>query len=165
MNIHPAIQEIIDKHEQKYPNSCIASAIEIVLKALRKVDVHYYDVQNKWPNEDKKLTFAEFHERTIQGVMFEHKFNIARSPSFPFEELVEAIDSELIASKCVMISSRTKQGSHICVVSRKLDGDFLFFTKASPKTDIDLETGKKTIAGKITEREIRAWGGTDILVY
>ena len=163
MNIDLAIQEIIDQHEQKHPYSCIASAIEIVLKALRKVDVHYYDQQNKWPNRDKKLTFAKFDNETICGITFKQKFNITRNASFPFEKLFNAIDLELIANRCVMISRPTKEGWHICVVSKKQDGDFLFSTKASTKTDT--ETGKKTIRGKITKREIQKLGGTDILVY
>jgi hypothetical protein len=168
MNIHRAIQEIIDEHEQIYPKSCIASAIEIVLKALRKVDVYYYDVQNKWPNKDGKLTFANFKNMPIEGVTFKAKFteyNIATAKSFPFDELFTTIDSELNNNRCVMISRPTKQGSHICVISRKQDGDFLFFTKASPKSDTDRATGKITIKDKITPCEIRKWRGTHILFY
>jgi hypothetical protein len=155
MNIDQAIQELIDKHEQLYPLSCIASAIEIVLKLLSKVDMDYYDVQNNWKNEDGELSFADFHDKTFQGVRFEHRFSIGRNASFPFEELFETIESELIANRYVMISLPSKKGWHMWVIYQKQDDDFLAFSKA----------GKKTNYRNILKDEIWKVGGTDILVY
>ena len=44
-------QEIIKAHKQKYEYSCIPSAIEMVLKLLRKVGIDYYDLQDEWDNK------------------------------------------------------------------------------------------------------------------
>ena len=162
MNISQAIQLIIDEHKQVHQNSCIASAIEIVLKALRKVDVDFYDVQNEWPNEDGKLTFADFRDKLIHGIHFKHEFNIPRNPSFPFEKLFQTIDSELIANRYVMISLPSqmipvplRSGSHICIIYGEKDCDFLALTKA----------GKDTIRLNNLKNKIQKAGGTDILVY
>lgn len=146
---------IVDEHEQKYPKSCIASAIEIILKLIGEVDTNYYDVQDNWKNEDNRLSFADFHNRKIEGVRFERKFSIDRSKSFPFKELFETIDCELAAGRYVVISLVANNGWHMWVIYKKKDNDFSAVSKS----------GKTTIHLPKLKDQVQRMGGTDILVY
>lgn len=47
-------KSIIDNHEQKHQVSCIPSAVEMVLKLLRKVNVNYYELQESWKNKTER---------------------------------------------------------------------------------------------------------------
>jgi|SRR5208283_4293444 len=80
---------IIHAHKQKYIFSCIPSAVEMILKLLRKVPVNYYDLQDAWQNKCDG-NFNDFDGKVVEGVKFHQKFNTRdhpRGPSFPLEGL------------------------------------------------------------------------------
>jgi hypothetical protein len=90
--------KIIDSHEQKFENSCIPSAVEMVLKLLKKVDSSYYDQQSQW---EKIGSFAYYDGRTIEGVTFKLRNKLT------VDELFAEIDRELKENKCVIISLKS----------------------------------------------------------
>lgn len=145
---------VIDSHEQKYQLSCIPSAVEMVLKLLRKVDVNYYELQESWKNKTDG-NFSDFDERIIENVKFQKLFGDPRGPSFPLKNLFKKIDEELKSNRFVIISLVSNFGWHMFVVYDKLGDEYKAFTKI----------GKQTQYVNNAKEIVKQMRGTDILVY
>lgn len=118
---------IIAAHKQKYQYSCVPSAVEMILKLLKKVDIDYYCLQDHW--EDLKMNFCNYVRRefcqfeifdniTIKGVTF-HRI-CCNAP-----KLFEKIDEELSSERGVMVSVQY----HIWIIYGKKDSKYLNFSK------------------------------------
>lgn len=170
MNIVSGFEKgIIDQHEQKYCNSCVPSAVEMVLKLLEQVDVDYYCLQDHWC--DMKINFREhlrdhhcdlrnnneicdfeiFDNIRLKGVTFHRE---CRCP----EELFRKIDEELDADRYVIIS--LPPGYHAWVIYGRKGSDYLSISKHG-RTTIDCDNVKEIVLGKWKVKH----GQTDILVY
>ncbi len=156
------IRGIINQHRQVKNNSCIPSAVEMVLKLLKKVPLNYYNLQNGWTNDG---SFLNFDGQAIQGVTFRRINLTERGPNFPFDQLFKIINQELAEDRYVIIAllgmsdSGPKLHAYIVFDKDPSTEDYLTVTKASffstYVTQFDTD-----IKGRI--REIQ---GTDILVY
>jgi len=144
-------KSIVDLHRQLDENSCIPSAVEMVLKLLGKADPDYHELQKEWDNKSDG-SFADFDERTIRGVTFKLINRVS------FDELFEIIDRELKELRYVIISLRTSPKTyHMYVIYRKDDGNFKAFTKKHCVQDIEYVNDVK--------EKVRSMGITDILTY
>ena len=157
------IQRIIDQHQQVFRNSCIPSAVEMVLKLLEKVPIRYYDLQNAWTTDG---SFLNFDGQTIQGVTF-HRINLTdRGPYFPFDRLFEIIDQEVTAGRYVLASllgmSENGPCFHAYIIFEKDQStqDYIAVTKARVLNGTYVTQFDANIKGRICEIQ-----GTDILVY
>ena len=156
------IQGIIDQHQQISNNSCIPSAVEMILKLLEKAPVSYYDLQNAWATNG---SFANFDEQTILGVTF-HRINLAnRGADFPLNQLFEIIDQELAANRYVAIALSGMSGTEPCFHA------YVVFDKDQPTLDYVAVTKASTNGAYVTQFDmnikarVREIQGTDILVY
>ena len=156
------IKRIIDQHQQISDNSCIPSAVEMILKLLEKAPINYYELQNEWTIDG---SFANFDGRTIHGVTF-RRINLAdRGANFPLNLLFKIIDQELAADRYVVIAlfgmSNSGPSFHAYVIFDKdlITQDYFAVTKVSLKGTYvtHFETNIKS--------RIRKIQGTDILVY
>lgn len=147
--------EIVDSHRQIYENSCIPSAIEMILKLLGKVDSNYYIQQYLW--ENKIGSFADFDGKIIEGVTF--KLINGKT----MDGLFVDIDQQLKASNFVIISLKSslidkKEPAnlyHMYVIFDYCEKDYRAFTKIRQDT--------KCIAN--VREIVKAMGTTDILIY
>ncbi|MGO9014033.1 MAG: hypothetical protein ACLQF0_03545 [Dissulfurispiraceae bacterium] len=149
---------IIDTHEQLDINSCIPSAVEMILKLLKEVPADYYDLQKAWepaPGDN----FSKYDGIVIENVKFELKFNLSNHPrgtSFPLDRLFNTIDDELQAGRFVAISLEVKGGWHNYIIYKKnADGEYSACTKCY----------RDTCFTHNVKARVEAMGGTDILVY
>ncbi len=92
-------KEVLVKHIQKYPNSCVPMAIELVLKLMRVVDLDYYDLQDEKGNASSGG--EDFNERIINNTQISIEYNIPRGTNFPLEDLFDKITSELECGRFV----------------------------------------------------------------
>lgn len=153
MNFH---KPTIDAHEQKYVHSCIPSSVEMVLKLLGKVISDYYNLQNEWDNKTTG-SLNEFDGKTIEGLTFGVKFGYERNPHFPFTDLFQTIDAELVSGRYVIISLKSEENKyHMWVIYEKLKDDYLAFSKGDKHTIYFNGSVKKCIY---------SMQGTDILIY
>lgn len=156
------IQRIIDQHQQISNNSCIPSAVEMILKLLERAPISYYELQNAWTTNG---SFANFDGQTIRGVTF-RRINLAdRGADFPLNQLFEIIDQELAADRYVVIAlfgmSDRGPSFHAYVIFDKdqLTQDYLAVTKVS-LNDTYVIQFDTNIKARVCEIQ-----GTDILVY
>ena len=98
-------KEIIDKHIQKYPYSCIPSCVEMVLKLLNKVNLGYYKLQDTWKN-NKNGSFHNFDKNIIKGITFHHEFNMDRGADFPIEKLTKRLKTATSFEELSVCSER-----------------------------------------------------------
>ena len=118
------IQSRIDAHGQLYKNSCIPSAVEMVLKSLNRADKDYYELQKRWGKRTDR-SFDIFidcftNEGECKGLIFRKREDLAN-------DLFRVIDEELKADRYVIISA----GDHMWIIYGKTDDDYLNFSKAS----------------------------------
>jgi hypothetical protein len=147
--------EAINKHKQIYPNSCIPSGIEMVLKLNKKVDSNFYNYQKIWGNKFDG-TFANFDSLLLNGLRFYQKFNLSRNSEFPINDLFTTIDKELAESRYVLISLPSDSGWHMYVICNKLaNGEFVAYSKA----------GSKNLMLSNVKEIVRQVKGTDIMIY
>ena len=153
-------RSIIDSHVQKYYLSCIPSAVEMILKLLGKVSCDYYELQDEWHSKygDKSSgSFADFDEKTIEGVTFLCKFGSLRGSEFPYTKLFNTIDEELASGRYVMVSLTTPRNQyHIHVIYDNKNNDYQEFTKTFKNTT--------HFSGSV-KAHIKQMQGTDILIY
>lgn len=83
------MKEVVDSHEQKYKLSCSPSLIEMMLKIHGLVDSKYYDLQEKYKNENVGLT--HFRNQEIEGLHI-HSHDESSGQSFldRLQELTKA---------------------------------------------------------------------------
>jgi hypothetical protein len=154
------VERIIDQHQQISAQSCIPSAVEMVLKLLGKVDASYYDQQSSWTNG----SFENFDGQTISEVTF-RRINLAeRGPSFPYDQLFGIIDRELESDRYVIISLlgifRGMSVYHAYIIFDKTqNNDYLAVTKAFTNE------GQVTQFIDDVKNRVRQIRGTDILTY
>src|SRR6266404_1055642 len=122
MEIDPIIRT---SHTQLDEFSCIPMSIEYVLKLLGRVPRDWFVLQFEWKNK-KTRSFADFHEREIEGLKFRQQFAFQRGGDFPLNELFRTIDSELAASRYVIISLSMPGGWHNFVIHEHLpDAEYI----------------------------------------
>ena len=146
-------------HKQKSEYSCIPSAVEMILKLLKKVSVDYYDLQNQW-GDKKDGNFSCFERKTINGVTFQHKFDICKFPRgsmFPMDALFTAIDSELNSDRLVIVALSTNGGWHNYVIYEKEGNEYKALRKYYGVQDLCYENSIKN--------RVQSIQGTDILTY
>jgi hypothetical protein len=154
------VARIIDQHQQISLQSCIPSAVEMVLKLLGKVDSDYYDQQSNWTNG----SFEDFDGQTISEVTF-RRINLAeRGPDFPHDQLFNIIDQELESDRYVVISllGRFREVSvyHAYIIFDKTENNgYLAVTKAFTNR------GQVTQFIDDVKNRVRQIQGTDILTY
>lgn len=163
VNSQHFVQGIIYQHQQKFGNSCIPSAVEMVLKLLRKAPVSYYDLQDGWTTNS---SFANFDGQTICGVTF-RRINLSnRGQNFPIDHLFEIIDQELTADRYVIIALLEMSDNgpcfHAYVLFEKdqLTQDYVAVTKARALNGTYVTQFGTNIKARVCEIQ-----GTDILVY
>ena len=150
-------RKIVHAHLQLYSESCIPTAVELVLILAGRVPSSYYDLQREWKNS-KYGTFDIFVGRTIAGLTFHRNFWLPRCAMFPFKGLFSAIDAELNAGRFVIIGLRDDDESpfHAWVIVERLpDGEYLGFSK----------NGAETMEATDIRRRIISNGGTDFNSY
>lgn len=145
---------IIDTHVQKDEFSCIPSAVEMILKLLRRVPVDYYDLQNQWQNK-KDGSFSDFDGTTCFGVTFTHKKYGPRWNGTPTDKLFNEIDGELGCGRYVPISIWCPPYFHNYIVFDKTDREYLAFSK----------NYAHTVELRDIRRRVEDMKGTDILTY
>jgi hypothetical protein len=152
MNFNAAI---VDAHKQKYPNSCIPSAVELVLKLKGRVDKDYFELQDAWKFKSDG-NFSDFHNQCLFGLRFIQLFNLTRGATFPLGELFNKINTELEANRYVVISlGHPTQGWHMYIIYKKDNLEFAAFSK----------NGEQTISTNKIRQIVTGMGGTDILTY
>lgn len=156
----PALQHnIIDEHQQLYELSCIPSCVEMILKLLDRVPVNYYTLQKLWGN--KNGGFADFDNKTIEGVTFHNVYDDKKFPrgdKFPLTELFSTIQEEITQGRYVGVSleNQNHRGYHMYVVyDMDSNREFLAVSKNS----------QKTIYEDSIKKIITRMKGTDILIY
>lgn len=150
-------KEIVNSHEQKYRFSCIPSAVEIVLKLLKRVDHDYYELQHSWDDRTDG-SFADFDGKTVRGLTFKvPKSGSPRASSFPLETLFATIDQELGSGRFIIVSLPEGSDWHMYVIYDKLNDDYEAITK---KYD-----AQNTFYINDVKKRIMSAQGTDILVY
>jgi len=153
--IVPFSEERLTSHVQRYPCSCIPSAIEIILKQLGKVDSDYYELQDYWRNKCDG-SFHDFEGKVLYGLTFKHLFGRERGPNFPLDALFRTISDELAQQRFVVVSlSAPGGGWHMFVIHSQIGAEFV----AAAKTD-----SANWIVSNV-KSQVRQMGGTDILVY
>ncbi len=100
----PRLNSSIDTHTQLFSFSCIASAVEMVLKLLGRVHPDYYTLQKLW-DDRRNGNFLDVDMQRIEGVTFLAKFSPPhRGPHFPLDQLFAIIDNELSQDRYVIVS-------------------------------------------------------------
>jgi hypothetical protein len=157
-----SIQKIIDQHQQISNNSCIPSAVEMILKLLEKAPLDYYELQNAWTIDG---SFANFDGQTIRGVTFRRTNLADRGADFPLDQLFGIIDQELAAGRYVIIAlfgmsdSGPRFHAYVIFDIDQITQDYLAVTRAS------LNGTYVTQFDTNIKARIREIQGTDILVY
>jgi hypothetical protein len=145
-------ERIIDSHVQCPGNTCIPSAVEMVLKLHGAVDTDYYELQDTWSGS----SFADFDGREIHGFRFKQVYSPAdRRATFPFHDLFRRIQDELQQGRMVIISLPSNQGFHVWIIHDYDGGNFHAFSKSDGHT----------IRENRVMEIVQGIGGTDILVY
>jgi len=158
--------EIVKQHKQKYCNSCIPSAVEMVLKLLGKADINFYCFQDNWSLicvciekigiSDQKFKF--FQKIRFPGMAFEQRLGNA-------SEILDIIDREICSDRLVIISLQNPHNSdsHIWIIyGKENDGNYLGFSRDYCEDEI-LHLKKAGI--DLRSQLLKKGGDTDILVY
>lgn len=126
-------EEVLKNHKQKYANSCVPMAIELVLKLMGKMDIDDYSLQDE--KGDKSRGGIDYNLKIKNGVEISLDFDILRGPTFPLEQLFEKITQELDEGRFVNCACRDKvwQNFHAYVIYGYQDDEFLAIS-----TDLNL---------------------------
>ena len=154
--------EKIDLHHQRPANTCIPSAVEIILKQLGKVPIGFYLLQDGW----RGSSFSDIDGKEYFGLRFKAEFTqdaYPRGPDFPLEQLLHKISNELSEGRYVVVSLRGYDSSarrwldcyHMFVIYAEVDGEFQAVSK----------NGEETIRVDNVKDYFTHMGGTDILTY
>jgi len=147
-------QEIVAKHRQVYPFSCIPMAIEFVLKLLGRMPPDCTQLQDAWNNRTDG-NFRDFDGRLINGIRFRQQYSDTRGDQFPLDSLFSTIASELSAGRYVVIALSEGQNFHNCVIYDALPcGEFRAITKGGSTETIDN-----------VRQMVQTMKGTDIMTY
>jgi hypothetical protein len=150
-------------HQQIYPDSCISSAVEMILKLNNKVDEDYYSLQVEQyrklhiennPDNEKYKSFNYLNGQEYYGLKFT---NISEQPA---DELFQKIDEEINEGRYVIISLGNQNGGfHMWIIygCDKVDGDYLNFSKRYCSTEL--------ICFNHLKAHARYMGKADILTY
>lgn len=155
MHICDFFETVVNNHDQLFQLSCIPSAVEMVLKYHKVVDLDFYDLQNKWKNKNDG-SFRDFDNKELYGITFAQKFVLTRDASFPIDSLFQTIEKELRSKKKVIISLPAESGWHMFVICKQTpDGDFVSYSKL----------GTHTLIVRNTKEIVRKSNGTEIMTY
>lgn len=147
--------QIVNNHRQIDQFSCIPSCVEIILKLLGRVPADYYDLQRAWDNRING-SFADFHNKTIEGLTFQVAFALPRGEKFPLTDLFSTIEKEIQQGRYVAVSIANHLGFHMYVIyDIDENGEFLSVSKYY----------EKTIPENFVRKAIADMQGTDILLY
>lgn len=147
--------QIVDAHEQGYPNSCIPSSMEMVLKLLGRVPDSYFDLQKAWKNMGDG-GFIDFHGKTFAGVTFRLQYALPSNGDFPLSALFDTIHHELEAGRFVIASLASPRGWHMWVIyDEDINGEFLAVSK----------DGRNTLKKSHVKADIVSMQGTHICTY
>ena len=156
--------KIIDQHEQIYKKSCVASAIEMILKLEKKVAINYTGLQ--YELKDRAIGFGDFNNKTILGLTFESKFG--SYDNFDFVALFNFIDKELVEERFVVVSlgNDTCSSCHMFIIYEKSEeGKYFAFTKESKEGELPAKITKEEQNAKEIIKKMNNGKGTDILIY
>jgi hypothetical protein len=166
-------KEIIRNHRQLFEFSCVPMAVEFVLKLIEHAERGYFELQEKSQN-NKLGTFADFDNREINGVKFQHKFSVKGGRNFPPEKmkkLFETIDRELDEKKRYVIISvandpaEPSQGWHNFVIyDRNKEGEYEAVSKTF-QPDLNVHDDSDTWRRSDIRKKVTEMTGTDILTY
>jgi hypothetical protein len=149
----PLNPDVLARHSQLSPYSCIPMSVEFVLKLLGKLAPEVFPLQNAWGNRADG-NFSDFDGRTFDGVKFTKQFPDPRNDSFPLDDLFNTIENELASGRYVIISLAVPPHYHNYVIYNRLpNGEFEAITK-----------GQTERINDVRER-VRNMRGTDILTY
>jgi len=115
-------KKVVEYHIQKDRYSCIPSAVELVLKLLKKVPLNYYELQDIWSNKQNG-SFADFDGKTIENVTFTRRYNLT------LKKLLEVVDEELKSNRFVIIPLPLGSEAHCYVIYGKDNDDYLAVAK------------------------------------
>lgn len=148
---------IIKNHKQKYANSCVPMAIELVLKLNKVVTMSYYDLQKEKKNFPRG--FSEFDGKTINNVKISLDFKINRDQNFPLEDLFNKIQKELDKGRYVTCAWKDElmQSYHAYVIYGYEDDEFLALTTDFGRSEYEYITDMKT--------RLKDIYGSDILTF
>jgi hypothetical protein len=151
------IEYIIKNHKQKYQNSCVPMAIELVLKLIGKVKLSYYDLQKH--KNDLSRGFKEFDGEIIEGVKMSHEFPMPRDLNFPLEDLFSTIQKELEEGRFVTCAWRADDSTpyHAYVIYGYDEEEFLAISTDFGRSEFEYITDMKT--------RLRNINGSDILTF
>jgi hypothetical protein len=151
----PLYRDVLNEHEQLFQASCIPMAIEFVLKLLGKLRPEDFILQAAWDNRTNG-NFADFDERTFNGVKFRRQFPNPRDDDFPLNDLFETIEDELASRRYVIVSLAVEGGHwHNYIIHNRLqNGQFEAVTKGRDPERIN-----------DVKQRIETMKGTDILTY
>ena len=92
------IRQIVDAHRQKYERSCSPSLIELLLKIHNLVPSDYYDLQDRYQNQNVGL--IHFRDQVIQGLRI-HCHDASKGQ--PFLSRLQELSSagQIVALYCV----------------------------------------------------------------
>ncbi len=115
------LQLLLDRHRQKYAQSCSPSLIEIMLKHYKLVPDDYYELQDKYKN--KNVGLIHFAGQEIEGLKIE-SHDPTNGQSFNERLLEEWGKNRLIGLYCVTPQSNPPS-CHGWIVST-IEGDNIF---------------------------------------
>ncbi|MEA3211561.1 MAG: hypothetical protein QOE70_4618 [Chthoniobacter sp.] len=132
----PAIENIVDKHAQKYAASCAPSLAEMLLKVKKAVAADYYAEQDR--DKDANVGLANIKDLTIAGETFRRVQDTNSQDPFS-----KQIDGLLEANKPVGIFLQNPNGFHGFVIAGKEKGKYVLISKIS---EFGKGEGKKSSA-------------------
>ena len=155
MELH---QDVLTAHKQLSAFSCIPMAVELVLKLLGRLPPDNFELQQSWQNRADG-SFKDFDNVVIRGVRFRHQFTMSRGQSFPLNDLLAAIESELDQGRYVIVSLPSSADSaHMYVIYDT--------TAGSEFKAVTYPFGEQGAYEAENVREVlQKWGGNDILTY
>ena len=146
---------VVNNHDQIFQLSCIPSAVEMILKYYKAVDLDFYDLQNEWKNKSDG-SFRNFDNKELYGFTFSQKFVLPRDETFPIDSLFQTIENELKSERKVIISLPAEAGWHMFIICKQTpDGDFVSYSKL----------GNHTLILRNTKEIVKKSKGTEIMTY
>jgi len=155
INMGDFFDNVVNNHNQIFQSSGIPSAVEMVLKYCKAVDVNFYDLQNEWQNKTDG-SFRDFDNKELYGITFSQKFVLPRDENFPIDSLFQTIEQELKSGKKVIIALNLDMSWPIFVVYKQTpDGEFVSYSKFQ----------SNTLIIRNTKEIVKKSNGTEIMTY
>jgi hypothetical protein len=134
-------RKIIDNHQQKFTNSCVPSAVEMILKLEGIMNPNSYFLQEAYGNNPR--CGDDFDKKIFTNGNLKIKFYKILLPSL--KNIFDCIDSELNDNRCVLIPLKTSPDGANCwtchvhvVYDFSADGEYKTLTKLPGQDTIDV---------------------------